>query len=93
MTWVYVLIFVLCAVGGFFYGTKMHLRRVSSVMLQCGMNPDQVGKIIHLVSNYRKLQKQAKKQAREAYKKSVVDGQLQNMTKENFSSENNEKEG
>ena len=82
MFYLYFLAFFVVAIGGFLYGMKVHLRRVSAVLLQCGMDPDQVGKVVHLVSCYRKLQREAKKQAREAYKKSIVDAQVEKMKKD-----------
>ena len=83
---VYLLIFVACALFGFIYGKKAHLKQVASVLLQMKMPEDQVGKVVSLVSEYSKLQREAKKATKDAYKKALVDAQLEKMKKEDKTS-------
>lgn len=78
----YMLIFMVCAVIGFVYGKKMYLNRVAKVLLQIKMPGEQVDKVVYLVSQYNKIQRDAKKATKEAYKQSIVSDQLEKMKKE-----------
>ena len=78
----YILIFMVCALLGFVYGKKMHLNRVAKVLLQIKMPGEQVDKVVYLVSQYNKIQRDAKKATKEAYKQSIVSDQLEKMKKE-----------
>ena len=86
--WYYFLIFLVFALFGFLFGSRAYLKRVASVMMQMGLPADQVDKVVYLVTNYKKLQREAKKATKEAYKKSIVSAQLEKMKKEEGNGEN-----
>lgn len=77
-----IIIFALCAILGFVFGSRVYLKRVGAVMLQLKVPSEQVDKVCYLVSNYNKIQREAKKATKDAYKKSMVDEQLEKMKKE-----------
>ena len=79
----FLLIFVVTSVFGFMFGSKAYLKRVGAVLLQMKLPADQVDKVVYLVSNYNKIQRKARKETREAYKKTIVESQLEKMKKEN----------
>ncbi len=80
--WSGIFAFVIAAVLGFAFGKRVHLKRVASVLLQVKMPSEEVDKVVYLVSEYPKLQREAKKATKEAYKKSLVSAQLEKIKKE-----------
>ncbi len=83
MIWLYALGFVAVAVVGFIYGKKVHLKQLASVLYRLnGFPNDQVDKVIHLVSQYKKIAKQAKKDTEAAYKQALVTERLEKLKKE-----------
>lgn len=80
--WVYLFCFVLATMLGFLYGKKAHLKQLSGVLLRQGMPLEQVDRLCEVVRTYNKIARQAKKETREAYKKMLVDGQLEKLKKE-----------
>lgn len=79
----YFAIFVVASLLGFVFGSKQYLKRLAAVLYQTKAIPaDQVDKLVEIIRTYNKIQRQAKKATREAYKKSVVDSQLEKMKKE-----------
>ncbi len=77
-----IVVFALAAIVGFVFGKKYHLKRVASVLLQMKMPSEEVDKVVYLVSEYPKLQRAAKKATKDAFKKSMVDEQLEKIKKE-----------
>lgn len=81
--WVYLGIFVFCAIFGFVYGKKMHLKQLASVLFTCKMiPPEAIDKVVDLVANYNSIRRQARKDTKEAYKKVLVQESLEKIKKE-----------
>lgn len=79
----YLGIFVVAALFGFIFGSRQYLKRLAAVLYQTKAIPaEQVDKLVEVIRTYNKIQRQARKATREAYKKSVVDSQLEKMKKE-----------
>ena len=84
--WIYILIFMACAIFGFIYGKKMHLKQLASVLITSKLLPaESVDKVIDLVANYNSIRRQARKDTKEAYKKVLVAESLEKMKKEDKS--------
>lgn len=80
---VYILIFIICAFGGFLYGKKAHLKQLASVLITSKLLPmESVDKVVDLVANYNSIRRQARKDTKEAYKKVLVQESLEKMKKE-----------
>lgn len=82
MGYIYVALFVVCAIGGFFFGKKTHLTRVARVMVQMKVPADTVDQIMYNVRNYKRLEKEAKKAVAEAYKQNLIDSEMAKLKKE-----------
>lgn len=82
MNWLTIIILVAAIVGGFLFGKKQHLNKVAQVMLQTGLPREVVDKTIYLVNNHAKLQREARKATKEAYKALLVKESLEKMKKE-----------
>ncbi len=74
--------FVIAAVFGFWFGSRQYLKRVAAVMLQLKIPPEEVDKMVYLVSQYNKLKREAKKKTKATFTQSMVDEQLEKMKKE-----------
>ncbi len=74
--------FLLMAIMGFVYGKQIYLKRVAAVLHQMKIPTEEVDKTVFLISQYSKIQREASKQTKEAFKKSMVEKQLENMKKE-----------
>ena len=81
--WIYLIVFIAAALFGWLFGKNAHVKHLSQVLYQVPWFPNEkVGEVVYLVKSYNKIQRETKKATIAAYKKSMVQSQLEEMRRE-----------